>query len=56
MSYRQLTQEQRYQIWAALGTGMKKSDIARELKVDKSTISARSGETAHIEVIGHRRR
>ena len=39
MSYRQLTQEQRYQIWAALGTGMKKSDIARELKVDKSTIT-----------------
>jgi IS30 family transposase len=38
-SYQQLTLEQRYQISAFLKTGMKKSAIARELSVDKSTIT-----------------
>jgi len=39
VSYRQLTQEQRYQIGACLRTGMKRSEIAKEIKVDKSTIT-----------------
>lgn len=38
MSYRQLTQEQRYQIGAWLKMGMRKSDIAREIKVARSTL------------------
>lgn len=39
MSYRQLTREQRYQIWACLRMGMKKSRIAEEVGVHKSTIT-----------------
>ena len=39
MSYRQLTQEQRYQIWGCLRMGMKRSEIARELGVHRSTIT-----------------
>lgn len=39
MSYRQLTQEQRYQIGAYLRIGMKRSEIAKEIKVHKSTVS-----------------
>ena len=39
MSYQQLTQEQRYQIWVYLRIGMKKSDIARAIQVHKSTIT-----------------
>ena len=39
MSYRQLTPEKRYQIGAYLRTGMTKSEIAREIRVDKSTIT-----------------
>jgi IS30 family transposase len=38
MSYKQLTQEQRYQIGACLKTGMKRSEIAREIKVDRTTV------------------
>ncbi|MEA3350554.1 MAG: helix-turn-helix domain-containing protein, partial [Chloroflexota bacterium] len=33
------TQEQRYQIYALLKSGQNKSDIAKVLGVDKSTIS-----------------
>jgi len=39
MSYRQLTPEKRYQIGAYLRTGMTKSEIAREIRVDRSTIT-----------------
>lgn len=39
MSYRQLTQEQRYQIGACLKIGMNQSEIAKEIEVDKSTVS-----------------
>lgn len=39
MSYRQLTQEQRYQIGANLKIGMKLSEIAKEINVHKSTVS-----------------
>lgn len=39
MSYRQLTQEQRYQIGACLRIGMKQVEIAKEIKVDRSTVS-----------------
>jgi len=38
MSYRQLTQEQRYQIGAFLRIGMKRSEIAKEIKVHRSTV------------------
>ena len=38
MSYRQLTQEQRYQIGAYLKMGMKMSVIAREIEVDRSRV------------------
>ncbi|MGH9821306.1 MAG: IS30 family transposase [Pyrinomonadaceae bacterium] len=38
MSYRQLTLEQRYQIGAGLRMGMKQSEIAKEIKVDKTTV------------------
>lgn len=38
MVYRQLTQEQRYQIRAFLGTGMKRSEIARQIGVSRSTV------------------
>ena len=38
MSYRQLTQEQRYQIGAGLKMGMKKSLIAKEVKIDRTTL------------------
>src|ERR1700761_7856985 len=38
MSYRQLTQDQRYQIYAFLKADFSQSHIARELGVDKSTI------------------
>ncbi|HYX72532.1 MAG TPA: IS30 family transposase [Nitrososphaera sp.] len=39
MTYQQLTQDQRYQIYAFLKAGFPMSHIARELSVDKSTIS-----------------
>lgn len=39
VNYRQLTPEQRYQIGACLRMGMKKSEIAKEIKVHRSTIS-----------------
>ena len=39
MSYRQLTSEQRYQIGACLRIGMKKSEIAREIEVHRSTVA-----------------
>ena len=39
MKYKQLTQEQRYQIAACMRIGMKRSAIAIEVKVHKSTIS-----------------
>jgi len=39
MSYRQLTPEQRYQIGACLRIGMKKSDIAKEIRVHRSTVT-----------------
>lgn len=38
MSYRQLTPEQRYQIGAGLRMGMKRSEIAKEIKVHRSTV------------------
>jgi IS30 family transposase len=38
MVYQQLTQEQRYQIGAGLKMGMKKSVIAKEVKVARSTL------------------
>lgn len=38
MSYRQLTQEQRYQIGAYLKMGKSKSEIAREIQVHRSTV------------------
>jgi IS30 family transposase len=39
VSYRQLTQGQRYQIWACLRMGMKRSLIAKEVGVHRSTIT-----------------
>lgn len=39
MSYRQLTRDQRYQIGALLRIGMKRSEIAKEIGVHKSTVS-----------------
>lgn len=39
MSYRQLTPEQRYQIWASLRMRMKRSEIAREIGVHRSTVT-----------------
>lgn len=39
MSYRQLTQEQRYQIWACLRMKMKRSEIAMEIGVHRSTVT-----------------
>lgn len=39
MSYRQLTPEQRYQIGACLKIGMKRSEIAKEIKVHRSTVT-----------------
>ena len=39
MKYKQLTQKQRYQIEARLGTGMRKSEIAGKIGVHKSTVS-----------------
>lgn len=39
MSYRQLTLEQRYQIGAGLRMGMKRSEIAKEVEVHRSTIT-----------------
>jgi len=39
MSYRQLTQEQRYQIYACLRMKMKRIEIAKEVGVHRSTIS-----------------
>ena len=39
MRYKQLTQEQRYQIWACIRMGMKRSEIAREIKVHRSTVT-----------------
>ena len=39
MNYKQLTQGQRYQIGAYLRIGMKQSEIAKEIEVDKSTVS-----------------
>ena len=38
MSYRQLTQEQRYQIGTLLEIGMNKSEIARKIEVHRSTV------------------
>ena len=39
MRYTQLTQEQRYQIYALLKTGCSQSEIAETIEVHKSTIS-----------------
>jgi transposase, IS30 family len=39
MSYTQLTQEQRYQIYALLKTGCSQTKIAETIEVHKSTIS-----------------
>ncbi len=39
MSYQQLTQEQRYHIWAMKKTGTRQSDIAQEIGVHKATIT-----------------
>ena len=39
MSYKQLTQEERYQIHAYLKAGFNQTEIAMELKRHKSTIS-----------------
>ena len=39
MSYKQLTQEQRYHIWALKKTGTSQTTIAREIGVHKSTIT-----------------
>jgi IS30 family transposase len=39
MSYKQLTQEQRYHIWALKKTGFNRTDIATEVGVHKSTIT-----------------
>ena len=39
MSYRQLTPEQRYQIWVGLKMKMKRSEIARQIGVHRSTIT-----------------
>ena len=39
MSYKQLTQEQRYHIWALKKTGLSRTDIATEIGVHKSTIT-----------------
>jgi len=38
-TYTQLTQEQRYQIWALMKTGQNQTKIAQQLQVHKSTIS-----------------
>ena len=38
MSYQQLTPEQRYQIWVCLRIRMKRSEIAREIGVHRSTV------------------
>ena len=43
MSYKQLTQEQRYQIEACMRIGMRRSEIAREIKVHRSTVSREIG-------------
>jgi transposase, IS30 family len=39
MSYRQLTPEQRYQIWGCLRMRMTRSEIAREIGVHRSTVT-----------------
>ena len=39
MSYQQLTQEQRYHIWALKKTGTSQTDIAKDIGVHKSTIT-----------------
>ena len=44
MSYKQLTQEQRYQIYTCLRIGIKQTEIARILEVDKSTINREIGQ------------
>lgn len=38
-TYTQLTQQQRYQIWALMKTGQNQTQIAQQLQVHKSTIS-----------------
>lgn len=38
-TYQQLTQRQRYQIWAGLKRGLMQREIAEEAGVDRSTIS-----------------
>src|SRR5713101_8022319 len=43
VKYQQLTQEQRYQIGACLRIGMKRSEIAREIEVHRSTVSREIG-------------
>lgn len=43
MGYRGLTQEQRYQIEAYLRTGIKKSEIARQIEVHRSTVTREIG-------------
>lgn len=39
INYRQLTQEQRYQIYALMKAGFNQTEIASEISVDKSTVS-----------------
>ena len=49
MGYRQLTQEQRYQIGAYIRIGMKRSEIARRVGVHRSTVwrEIRRNSTSH---------
>jgi IS30 family transposase len=49
MGYRQLTQKQRYQIFAYLETGASQRQIARKLDVHSSTISREDRRNAFLE-------
>lgn len=54
MSYKQLTQEQRYQIEAYIGTGMKRSEIAREIGVHRSTVGREIDRNSDLRLAGYR--
>lgn len=54
MSYRQLAPEQRYQIEAYLGTGMKKSEIAKRIGVHRSTVYREIKRNSNVRLVGYK--
>ncbi|MGD9563809.1 MAG: IS30 family transposase [Pyrinomonadaceae bacterium] len=52
--YSQLTQQQRYQIEAYLGTGMRKREIAERIGVHRSTVYREIKRNSNVRLVGYK--